>query len=82
MQTTYRLKAKELSIDFLESVKSVFTGKELEITVKSIESNEQKTAANRNALLKMMENISKNAPVIAHDVDIRSIIDDSHAAGF
>jgi hypothetical protein len=82
MQTTYRLKAKELSIDFLESVKSVFTGQELEITIKSIESNAPKNAADKNALLKMMENISKNAPVIANDVDIRSLIDDSHSTGF
>jgi|GEM_PF-5830355 len=37
MLTTYRLKAKELSIEFLESLKTMFTGQEVEITVKSVE---------------------------------------------
>ncbi|MFN4144998.1 MAG: hypothetical protein ACK4GN_04175 [Runella sp.] len=36
MQTTYRLNAQELSLVFVQSVKTLFVGQEIEITVKSL----------------------------------------------
>ncbi|RYU86178.1 hypothetical protein EWM62_18405 [Mucilaginibacter terrigena] len=79
MQTTYRLKAKELSLDFLESLKSMFTGQELEITVKSV--NNKTPVKNKKKLLQMIEANSNNAPVISPDIDIRTLIDASQNPG-
>jgi hypothetical protein len=76
MQTTYRLKAKEISAGFLKSVKTLFAGQEVEITIKSIPTSERLTEIQKN-LLKMLEENRQNAPVISADVDIRSLIDES-----
>jgi len=52
MQTTYRLKAQEITMAFLKSLKTAFAGKEIEITVKSIEPIEKKLAVDKNNCLK------------------------------
>ena len=79
MQTIYRLKAKEISMTFLKSLKTLFEGKEVEITVKAIEDKEvgNPKVANRN-LLEMIEDNMANAPIISKDVKIRALIDDAH----
>ena len=79
MQTIYRLKAKEISMTFLKSLKTLFEGKEVEITVKAIEDKEvgNPKVANRN-LLEMIEDNMANAPIISKDVNIRALIDDAH----
>jgi hypothetical protein len=79
MQTTYRLKAQEISMAFLKSLKTMFAGQEVEITVKSVHSTQKKSdSAVNNNLLQMIKDNRKAAPVISPDVDIRALIDNSH----
>jgi hypothetical protein len=73
MQTTYRLKAQEMSMDFLRSLKTMFAGQEIEITVTSVEPVQK----NKEKLLEMMRENRLNAPVISPDIDIRKLIDES-----
>jgi hypothetical protein len=79
MQTTYRLKAQEISMAFLKSLKTMFAGQEVEITVKSVDSPQKKSDSPVNSnLLQMIKDNRKAAPVISPDVDIRTLIDNSH----
>lgn len=83
MQTTYRLKAKELSIEFLESLKTMFTGQEVEITVKSVDDKTAEAPVRDKAkLLRMIEENSKNAPIISPDIDIHALINESQCPDF
>lgn len=77
MQTTYRLKAQEISMTFLKSLKTIFAGQEVEITVKSIGTNEQKFSGDKKKLLEMISENRLSAPVISPDINIRGLIDDS-----
>ena len=77
MQTTYRIKAQEISTTFLKSLKTLFAGQEVEITVKSVEPKEKKLTQTKERLLEMISENRQNAPVIALNIDIRSLIDDS-----
>jgi hypothetical protein len=79
MQTTYRLKTQEISTAFIKSLKTLFAGQEVEITVKSLD-RPQKESANpvNNTLLQMIKDNRESAPVIPADVDIRALIDKSH----
>ncbi|HZY40017.1 MAG TPA: hypothetical protein VFE53_25370 [Mucilaginibacter sp.] len=77
MQTTYRLKAKEISTAFLKSVKTLFAGKEVEITVRSVDPGDRQLSAGQKRLLKMISENRQNAPVVALDIDLRGLIDDS-----
>jgi hypothetical protein len=77
MQTTYRLKAEELSTTFLKSVKTLFADEEVEITIKTVVPERHETSESKKLLLDMINENRRSAPVIAHDVDIRSLIDDS-----
>lgn len=77
MQTTYRLKAKELSIEFLNSLKAAFTGQEVEITVKSVSPNDTTPERDVAKLLQMFEERGKNAPIISPDIDINALINES-----
>lgn len=79
MQSTYRLKAQEISMDFLKSLKTLFAGQEVEITVKSVETGKNINIQNpKSDLLTMIKDSREHAPVISPDIDIRSIIDDAH----
>jgi DNA-binding protein len=73
MQTTYRLKAKEISSAFIKSVKTLFAGQEVEIVVKSVGPEINR----KTELLEMIKRNRQNAPVIASDIDIRGLIDES-----
>jgi hypothetical protein len=77
MQTTYRLKAKEISMTFLKSLKTMFAGQEVEIIVKSIEPEEKQLSKGQKALLEMINENRKNAPVIAQDINIQNFIKES-----
>jgi hypothetical protein len=77
MQTVYRLKAKEISMTFLKSLKTLFAGQEVEIIVKTLEPKKNAVSKGENKLLKMINDNRKRAPVIASDVNIRSLIDES-----
>ena len=76
MQTTYRLKAQEISMTLLKSLKTMFAGQEVEIIVKSVEPH-QKTTRNQAELIQMIQDNSINAPVIDPTIDIRDLIDES-----
>jgi hypothetical protein len=83
MQTTYRLKAKEISMDFLKSLKTLFAGQEVEITIKSVKPEEHQNVAKHNhQLAEMISESRKNAPVISRDIDVRALIDESQYPGY
>jgi hypothetical protein len=77
MQTTYRLKAQEISMTFLKSLKMLFAGKEVEITVKAIEPEEDDHSERRKGLLEMISENRKKAPAISKSINIRGLIDDA-----
>ena len=77
MQTTYRLKAQEISMAFLKSLKTLFAGQEVEITIKSVAPE----VKNNNQLAEMIRECRINAPVVAPGVDIRALIDESQYPG-
>ena len=74
MQTTFRLKAQEISMSFLKSLKTMFAGQEVEIIVKSVEPQEKEFSEGQKGLLKMIDENLKNAPVISKDIDIHNLI--------
>jgi len=64
---------------FLKSLKTMFAGQEVEITVKSVDSPQKKSDSPVNSnLLQMIKDNRKAAPIISPDVDIRALIDSSH----
>lgn len=77
MQTTYRLKAREISMKFLKTIKTMFAEQEIEITVKSVEPELKSKTKTQSELLQMIQDNSSNAPVIHRNVNIRSLIDES-----
>ena len=77
MQTTYRLKAKEISMTFLKSLKTMFKDQEVEITVKSVDPADKGLFKDKNKLLEMIRESRGNAPIISPDIDIRALIDES-----
>lgn len=77
MQTTYRLKAQEISMTFLKSLKMLFAGQEVEIIVKSVEPDRKSKVKTQEELLQMIQDNSNNAPIIARDINIRDLIDES-----
>jgi len=79
MQTTYRLKAREISMKFLKTIKIMFAEQEVKITVKSVQSNQNNSPAGKKKLLEMINDNLHNAPVIAPDIDIRRLIDDAQS---
>lgn len=72
MYTLYRLNADELSVEFLESLKTLFRHKTIEIAVCEAETVEQdETAyllsnpANRARLLEAIENVRQQRNLVA-----------------
>jgi hypothetical protein len=75
MYTLYRLNADELSVEFLESLKTLFRHKTIEIAVCEAETVEQdETAyllsnpANRARLLDAIENVRQQRNLVAVDL--------------
>ena len=75
MYTLYRLNADELSVDFLESLKTLFRHKTIEIAVCEAEAVEQdETAyllanpANRARLLEAIENVRQQRNLVTVDL--------------
>jgi len=63
---------------FLKSLKTLFAGQEVEITVRSVETPAPEMSPEvKNALLEMIRDNRLNAPVISPDIDIRGLIDES-----
>ena len=62
---------------FLKSLKTLFAGQEVEITVKTIEPEKKRPFTGQKELLEMVKRNRESAPVISPDIDIRALIDDS-----
>lgn len=77
MQTTYRIKAQEISMTFLKTLKAMFAGQEVEITVKTVETEKSEPLVNTSALITMIRENRLHAPKISPDIDIRALIDES-----
>jgi len=74
METIYRLKAKEISMSLLRTLKTLFEGQEVEIIVKSVHQKKASLSKEANkGLLQMIKDNRQKAPVISHDVDIRGL---------
>ncbi len=72
MYATYHLNSNELDHDFIEAVKKLFNGKQIEITVhESVDETEYllKTEANKKRLLEATENIRQNKNLIEVDLE-------------
>ncbi len=59
MFTSYRLKASELDSKFLQSIKNLFKGKEIEITVSEVDETEYllRSEENKERLLQAVRNV-------------------------
>ncbi len=77
MQTTYRLKAQDISMTFLKSLKTLFAGQEVEITIKSVKPEDKNKVKDNHRLAEMISDSRGSSPVIAPDIDIRALIDES-----
>lgn len=76
MSTTYRLNANELDHGFLDTLKSLFKDKEIEIVVTEAEQNGEdeteyllKSPANRERLLAAIENIAQGRNLVTVKLD-------------
>ena len=69
MYTIYRTSAEELDQSFLESLKTAFKGKQIEITVCEADETDYllRSPANRERLLKAVEDIEHERDVIVPD---------------
>lgn len=79
MQTTYRFKAKEISMAFIKSLKTLFADQEVEIIVKTINPKGGKKTPINKGILEMIGDNRKKAPIIANDINIRDLIDNAHS---
>lgn len=73
MSTVYRLKASEIDRNFLEEIKAIFGGKEIEIIVSEVNDTEYlfKSEANKNILLQAVDNIKANQNLV--EVDLQDL---------
>ncbi len=71
MQSVYRLNAEELDYQFLESIKSLFKNKEIEIIVSEVDETAylMSTSANRKHLLNAIKNIEARKNVVTVDIN-------------
>ena len=66
MYATYRLRADEITENFLKGIKDTYQDKEIEIIVQEVEDETAyllKSEANRRHLLKGLEEIQSGAPL-------------------
>jgi antitoxin YefM len=66
MQTVYRLKAEELDTQFLEALRTLFKGREIEIVVTEIDETTYllQTEANKKRLLEAIQSVENNQGLI------------------
>ncbi len=76
MYTIFKMKAEELDNRFLKSLKAMFKDKEIEIVVCEAEQSEDdetaylfKSQANRDHLLKAIENVSHSRNLVSVNID-------------
>jgi antitoxin YefM len=71
METIFKLKTKELDMSFIESIKTLFKGKEIEITIKSAQDETEyllRTPANKKKLLEAIDEVKRNKNLIRFSV--------------
>ena len=71
MQSSFRLNARELDQNFLESLKTLFQDKEIEIIVYDIDETAylSKSEANRQRLLQAIKNVENGTNLIEVNLD-------------
>jgi antitoxin YefM len=72
MHSTYRLRADELSSTLLNAIKNTYRDREIEITVQEVQDETDylmSSPANREHLLKAIENISKHRDLVSVNPD-------------
>jgi antitoxin YefM len=72
MYSTYRLKADELSADFIQALKKTYRHREIEIIVQEIEDETDYLLSsdnNRKHLLSAIKNVKNHTDLIQVDVD-------------
>ena len=65
MVSSFTLNTDELNISFLETIKNLFAGKEIEITVQDAQNDTDyllKNQANKNHLLQSIASLESNKP--------------------
>jgi antitoxin YefM len=68
METVFKLKAKELDISFIDSIKSLFKDREIEISIKpTLDETEYllNTPANKKQLLEAIKKVKENKNLIS-----------------
>jgi antitoxin YefM len=71
MQTVYHLRTNELDDQFLESLKTLFKGKTIEIIVSEVDETAYllHSEANRERLLRAIEHVNNGADLIEVELD-------------
>lgn len=67
MYSTYRLKADELSVDFIDALKSTYHDREIEIIVQEVQDETEYllgSPANREHLLRAIENVTNHTNLV------------------
>ena len=68
METVFKLKAKELDSSFIDSLKSLFKDREIEISIKPTQDETEflfKTPANKKELLQAIKEVKANKNLIS-----------------
>jgi len=71
MHTVYHLNANELDDKFLESLKTLFAGKSVEIVISEVDETDYllRSDANRRRLLHAIENVNRGEQLIEVSMD-------------
>lgn len=69
MSSTYRLKASELDAQFLQSIKTLYGDKEVEIVVYEMDETEYllRSPENRRRLLEAIDDVEHNRNIVTPD---------------
>lgn len=78
METTYRLNTNEITMSFLESLKTLFYDQEVEIIIKPVNATSSEQQKRKEALHKMIEESRAHAPKVDSEVNLRSLIDQTY----
>ena len=79
MYSVYRLNATELDYQFFESLKTLFSDKEIEIVVSEVDETAylMSTEANRRRLLQAIENVKNGTNLITVNLDdLEKVLED------